>query len=90
MQKVKVTVYIDGFNLYHSINALKKNYLKWLHVRQLAATFLRPVRRYRDEAGFRKDGGAADTRRRNYDAIARPAALAGTSMSRGRRTALCR
>jgi uncharacterized LabA/DUF88 family protein len=37
-----VTVYVDGFNLYHSINSLRKDHLKWLNVRQLATTFLAP------------------------------------------------
>lgn len=33
--------YIDGFNLYHAIDALKKPHLKWLNLKQLAASFLR-------------------------------------------------
>ena len=33
---------MDGFNLYHSINSLRKDHLKWLNVRQLATTFLAP------------------------------------------------
>lgn len=37
----RVTVYIDGFNLYHSLARLKKNHLKWLNVKALAASFLR-------------------------------------------------
>lgn len=42
MSKAKqVTVYIDGFNLYHAINALGANHLKWLNYVKLAESFLR-------------------------------------------------
>lgn len=37
-----VTVYFDGFNVYHAINMLKKPYLKWLNYRKLAESFLNP------------------------------------------------
>jgi uncharacterized LabA/DUF88 family protein len=37
----RVTVYIDGFNLYHAIEKMQKNHLKWLNVRAFAASFLR-------------------------------------------------
>lgn len=37
----RVTVYIDGFNLYHSINDLKKPHLKWVCLRSLAESLLR-------------------------------------------------
>lgn len=37
----RVTVYIDGFNLYHSINDLKQPHLKWLCLRTLAESLLR-------------------------------------------------
>lgn len=37
----RVCVYIDGFNLYHAIDALDKSYLKWLNLMMLARTFLR-------------------------------------------------
>lgn len=39
---MRVRVYIDGFNLYHSVDELKDDKLKWLDVRKLAAQFLRP------------------------------------------------
>lgn len=35
-----VTVYFDGFNLYHAIDSLNKDYLKWLNYRHLAETFI--------------------------------------------------
>lgn len=38
----KVACYIDGFNLYHSIHALNNDCLKWLNLRKLAESFLRP------------------------------------------------
>ncbi len=36
-----VTVYVDGFNLYHAIENLKKNHLKWLNLAGLARSFIR-------------------------------------------------
>lgn len=36
-----VSVYIDGFNLYHAIDSLGKNELKWLSYHKLAESFLR-------------------------------------------------
>ena len=39
---VKTACYIDGFNLYHAIDALEIDYLKWLNLKALAETFLRP------------------------------------------------
>jgi uncharacterized LabA/DUF88 family protein len=33
----RVTAYVDGFNLYHAIDDLKKPYLKWLDLHKLAA-----------------------------------------------------
>jgi uncharacterized LabA/DUF88 family protein len=38
---LRVSVYIDGFNLYHAIEKIKKNHLKWLNVWAFAASFLR-------------------------------------------------
>jgi uncharacterized LabA/DUF88 family protein len=38
----KVACYIDGFNLYHAIDALSKPYLKWLNLRALAESLCRP------------------------------------------------
>ena len=41
----KVNVYIDGFNLYHAINALGDQRLKWINLRSLALSFVRPNER---------------------------------------------
>lgn len=37
----RVIVYIDGFNLYHSIHDLRRPHLKWLDVRAMAESLLR-------------------------------------------------
>jgi uncharacterized LabA/DUF88 family protein len=37
-----VACYIDGFNLYHSIDDLRKPYLKWVNLWALAESFVRP------------------------------------------------
>ena len=37
----KVSFFIDGFNLYHAIDALDKDHLKWLDMHKLAKSFLR-------------------------------------------------
>lgn len=37
----RVSVYIDGFNVYHAIDALKLPKLKWLNYKVLAASLLR-------------------------------------------------
>jgi len=34
-RKVKAALYIDGFNLYHSILELRRNYLKWVNLWEL-------------------------------------------------------
>lgn len=34
--RIRGGVYVDGFNLYHSINDLGQNYLKWLNLRKLS------------------------------------------------------
>jgi hypothetical protein len=39
---VKTACYIDGFNLYHAIDVLAIEHLKWLNLNALARTFLRP------------------------------------------------
>lgn len=42
MNKItKVACYVDGFNLYHAIDALNDQRLKWLNLRALAQTRLR-------------------------------------------------
>lgn len=38
----KLCVYIDGFNLYHAVDELKDNRLKWLNFYSLAKSFERP------------------------------------------------
>lgn len=38
----RVGWYIDGFNLYHAVDALNEPALKWLNVHSLAASYLRP------------------------------------------------
>lgn len=38
----RVIVYIDGFNLYHAIDDLKRPHLKWLDLRAMAESLLRP------------------------------------------------
>jgi uncharacterized LabA/DUF88 family protein len=38
----RVGWYIDGFNLYHAVDALDEPVLKWLNVHSLAASYLRP------------------------------------------------
>jgi len=37
----RVTVYIDGFNLYHAIDDLRRHWLKWLDIRAMAESLLR-------------------------------------------------
>lgn len=37
----RTACYIDGFNLYHAIEALEKPHLKWLNLHGLATSFLR-------------------------------------------------
>ncbi len=36
----RVSCYIDGFNLYHAIDSVGKNHLKWIDLRRLATMFL--------------------------------------------------
>ncbi len=44
LSKKKINCYIDGFNLYHSIDDLgpKFNYLKWVNLWSLAHAFVKP------------------------------------------------
>lgn len=42
MPKERVAVYVDGFNLYHAIDNLKKPYLKWVNIRRLASLLIKP------------------------------------------------
>lgn len=41
-EKKRVCVYIDGFNLYHAIDAQQDDSLKWLDIDGLGRSFLRP------------------------------------------------
>ena len=38
----RITVIVDGFNLYHAIDDIGKNYLKWLNIKSLAKEFVHP------------------------------------------------
>lgn len=38
----RVSIYIDGFNLYHAIDDLNENHLKWLDLWALSKTLIRP------------------------------------------------
>ena len=38
---LRVTVYVDGFNLYHAIEALADPILKWTDLRSLAQSYLK-------------------------------------------------
>lgn len=40
MKKQRVSFFIDGFNLYHSINDTGKDYLKWLNLKLLCKNFI--------------------------------------------------
>lgn len=35
----RVVAFIDGYNLYHAIHALKQNHLKWIDLRALCEVF---------------------------------------------------
>jgi ferritin len=35
MEHERVVCFVDGFNLYHAIDAIKQPHLKWLNLRQL-------------------------------------------------------
>ena len=39
-QKVRISAFIDGFNLYHAIDDLDRNELKWLNLRTLLEEFI--------------------------------------------------
>ena len=41
VEKTRVYAYIDGFNLYHAIDALNRPHLKWVDLWALVASFLR-------------------------------------------------
>ena len=39
----KVTIFIDGYNLYHAIDNLKKPHLKWINLLGLSQEFAKPI-----------------------------------------------
>ena len=39
----KVSVFIDGYNLYHAVDNLKKPHLKWVNLFNLAKEFAKPI-----------------------------------------------
>lgn len=39
-QKIRISAFIDGFNLYHAIDDLGRNELKWLNLRTLLEEFI--------------------------------------------------
>lgn len=41
MTKKRIISFIDGFNLYHAISALKLNHLKWLNLWNLSEAFIK-------------------------------------------------
>jgi len=41
---MRVQCYVDGFNLYHAIDDLMMNHLKWVNLRTLAEAFIQPSR----------------------------------------------
>jgi uncharacterized LabA/DUF88 family protein len=41
MKKIRVNAYIDGFNLYHAIDELGLDHLKWVNLRELCEQFIR-------------------------------------------------
>ena len=43
MPQDRVAIYVDGFNLYHSINDLKSPHLKWVNLWKLGNLLIRPV-----------------------------------------------
>lgn len=40
--RLRVSVFVDGFNLYHAIDELGQNYLKWLDLRNLSNALVHP------------------------------------------------
>ncbi len=43
MQRKRVISFIDGFNLYHAIDKLRRPELKWLNLITLSQTFIKPL-----------------------------------------------
>src|ERR1700742_3510844 len=49
---MKVACYVDGFNLYHAIDDLKKPHLKWVNICALAQSLCRPGEQFVKVAYF--------------------------------------
>lgn len=49
---IRTSFYIDGFNLYHGISDLRDNTLKWVDLRGLASSFMRPNEQLTDVVYF--------------------------------------
>jgi hypothetical protein len=65
----RAALYVDGFNLYHSILDLDRNYLKWLDLRQLARVIAPPsqvVRKVVWVSAVRPGGKAKMARHQAY------------------------
>lgn len=41
--RTRVECFVDGFNLYHAVAALKQPHLKWFNLRKLVETFIDPA-----------------------------------------------
>lgn len=41
MQSERVICFVDGFNMYHALDELKKPYLKWLDLKKLFSHFVK-------------------------------------------------
>jgi hypothetical protein len=39
--QARVIGFVDGFNLYHALNNIKKSYFKWLNLKSLINVFLK-------------------------------------------------
>ncbi|MDR3502162.1 MAG: NYN domain-containing protein [Legionella sp.] len=48
----RVQCYVDGFNLYHAIDALNENHLKWVDIRSLATAFVKPSKEVLNEVFY--------------------------------------
>lgn len=44
MKRDRVISFIDGFNLYHAVDALDNSAFKWLDLRKLSQEFINPVK----------------------------------------------
>ena len=49
---LRVGFYVDGFNLYHPLNEMKRPYLKWLDLMTLAETVIRQKTQFVAKVGY--------------------------------------